>query len=173
MALPERRRQELLPYEIARARKQRRRPCKEHGAVVIICLACVKRYCPYCHERCPACQEPPRKRQVQALSKEWTSTIEREFGPAQKKREVPKSYRDPRLAHVYEALQPMGIIAIEPHVDSGHWQAIFPMEIANVQSSEDLMTLVARQIVQWALPTPFGAGRMFKPDRRYATFQLK
>jgi len=177
MAMSERRRQELLPYELLKARHQQRRPCREHGAVVILCMTCAKRYCPYCGERCPKCKAPPRPRQVQALSSTWQQRqlrkIDREFGEAPLARVVPKQYRDPRLKQIFAALQPMGVLEIEPHTDSGHWMAVFPMEIASVQNSEDLATLVERLTTQWALPTPFGAGRMFRPDRRFATFQLR
>lgn len=80
---------------------------------------------------------------------------------------------EPRLQQIHALLTPLGLTAIERHGDSGAWMAVFPFKLTGYDSSEQLGTAVYALVRDWAAPTPFGAGRLFKPDRWFVSFSLR
>jgi hypothetical protein len=74
------------------------------------------------------------------------------------------------LQRVHELLLPMRLKTIARHPDSGGWMAVFPYRLHGYHTAADLADRVYRVLRDVAVPTPFGSGRLFKPDRWFVSF---
>jgi hypothetical protein len=160
-------RQSLIDADIQRALRRKHKKCKQHGDSQIVCLSCARIFCPVCVSNCPRCNVPA------AAGQRPTETTVRVIMPKTKQYEPPPLPNEPRLRDVQKALLPFQIIGIERHADSGEWMALFPYRVSGYNTAADLAEQVLRQIKDIAVSTPYGSGRLFKPDRWFVSFKLK
>lgn len=157
----------LVAADIARALTRKHKKCKTHGDAQIVCLACARVHCPICSATCPRCgtashdgqhREPQKMRVVMVRQKQYAP---------------PPLPTEPRLRDVQLALQPFQVLGIERHTDSGEWMAIFPFKLHGYHNAAELAEQVLKQIKEHAVGTPYGSGRLFKPDRWFVSFKLR
>lgn len=158
-------RQSLIEADIQRALTRKHKKCKTHGDSQVVCLACARVHCPICTNTCPRCgvatsegQRPTKVRVVLHRPKNYVP---------------PPLPTEPRLRDVQLALQPFHVIGVERHPDSGEWMAVFPFKLHGYHNAAELSEQVLRQIKEHAVSTPYGSGRLFKPDRWFVSFKLR
>lgn len=159
----------LLQADLARAHNRKHRPCRLHGPTRIVCNGCARIFCPSCEPACPRCHVmAPRARPGRPVGS-FSLKRRSDALPAP----APPQPLEPRLRAIHASLLPLQLSALERHMDSGHWMAVIPYQLQGFDTSEQLGNHVYALIRDWAVPTPFGAGRLFKPDRWFVSFQLK
>lgn len=162
-------RQSLLDADIARALTRKHKRCKEHGDVQVVCLACARVFCPRCSATCPRCLTVATVQQQEQKTQTKTRIIISKapvYAP-------PPLPTEPRLREIQLALQPFQVRGIERHTDSGEWMAVFPYRVNGYNTASDLADQVYRLIKDRAVPTSYGSGRLFKPDRWFVSFRVR
>jgi hypothetical protein len=154
-------RQALLEADIRRALGRRHKRCAQHGDSRVVCMNCARVYCPPCDKTCPRCHATP-----EVIVKNTVTRRIKTYVP-------PPLPNEPRLRDVQTACLPYQIMAIERHSESGEWMATFPFKVNGYMTASDLAEQVYRAIRDTAVPTSYGSGRLFKPDRWFVSFKLK
>lgn len=164
----------LLAHAIANAEARRHKRCPTHGPSAVVCQGCARVFCPACEqERCPRCKAPRDVRVVHA------PTPQRKRGRPKGSTNAPRpvliqaSYPRDWPRGLIQALRRYTPLAISPHAESGGWQIEVPYRLDGYATASDLADELLPAIKEWAAPTPFGAGRLFRPDRWFVSFQLR
>ena len=153
----------LIEADIKRALTRKHKKCPTHGNTRVVCQSCARVYCMRCTRFCPRCNAPvteaPGRREIRVIKQ-----------PAY---HPPLPPTEPRLRAVQQMLLTFQISGIERHADSGEWMAVFPYRINGYQTAADLAEQVLRHAKDVIEGTPYGSGRLFKPDRWFVSFKLK
>lgn len=150
---------------LRRAKQRKHRPCPKHGRKHV-CAECLHVVCDKCGHKCvpidpdPTTPVPPKPRAPRKPRPRAAAPI---FNPPVK------------LRSVWDVVQPMGALSIEPHVDSGHWMILFPKRHFALTSVSELADRVWQdpKLRLIAKPTSFLAGSTLKPERWWVSFQFK
>jgi hypothetical protein len=158
--------QALLEADIRRALGRKHKRCRHHGDSRVVCLHCARVYCPPCEKVCPRCKAAPPQQQVVFAGRRSGKKSAAIYIP-------PPLPNEPRLRAVQTACLTFQILAIERHPESGEWMAVFPFKVGGYVQASDLGEQVYRSIRDHAVATPYGSGRLFKPDRWFVSFKLR
>lgn len=153
---------------VRRLQEKRHKKCPVHKKRKHVCEECLRIVCDLCGHKCapidPDRPPPPPK-------------PKRTRKPRKPRPLPPPVIYKPTLAlkAIWDVLAPLGALAIEPHVDSGQWMAIFPKDHFKLMSASELADRLWQdpKLRMLAKPTAFLAGRLIRPERWWVSFELK
>lgn len=164
------------------AKRRSHRPCKTHQLPRVVCPVCSRMLCLYCHQECPHCRTNlftlaslvPVPTPL-PVAKPIPPTI-KPLPKARLQGVVLPDSPHPVLRAMVPLLRPIGLRALLPHPDSRGFMAVYPFRCSECESASELAELMWRVLRDAHIPvepTPFGSGRLFHPDRRFVTFDLR